>query len=128
MSDESVAGKRIGDTLLAGGAPLKVAKVQSVESLPAGADEGGGSDGAGHEEIACVESKALAEDGDAGNRTQERRRICTFYLKGKCAKGENCTYSHDVQRKHCRYVVLLFVCSSTGSSCLRVSAVVQDHA
>lgn len=68
----------------AGSSASKVARVGDEAGLSAGvgAKAGQGASGAG-----------------AGNR-----RLCTFYLKGRCDKGDECTFSHDVERKHCRCV------------------------
>jgi hypothetical protein len=57
--------------------------------------------GEGAEEGAEV---ANASSPSKANRTDQRkRRSCTFFLKGRCQKGEECPFSHDVERKVCKY-------------------------
>lgn len=70
-------GKREGGEV-EGETPSKVARVDASGGVEASGGEGGGGGG-----------------GPA-------RRLCTFYLKGRCGKGDECTFSHDVERKSCR--------------------------
>lgn len=81
--------------------PSKVPRIENMspsggESAVASASEGGGSGGGG-------------------------KRPCAFFLRGRCAKGEACTYSHDVQRQNCRFVhfweVVLGSCPISHFSC-----------
>ncbi|CAN0547035.1 unnamed protein product, partial [Ectocarpus sp. 8 AP-2014] len=53
------------------------------------------------DESAVVQGEGTREVAGAGGGN---KRLCTFYLKGRCDKGEACTFSHDVERKNCRWV------------------------
>ncbi|XP_041466312.1 zinc finger CCCH domain-containing protein 4-like isoform X2 [Lytechinus variegatus] len=55
-----------------------------------------------------------------GEKKMMLHLICKFYLEGRCKKGENCTYSHDLtqQRKQelCKFYVSGFC--NKGDTCL----------
>lgn len=84
--------KRAGEDLEGENDTSKVARV-----------DGGGkaiedSSGVKREEKGAVTSGA--------NEAGINKKLCTFYLKGRCGKGEECTFSHDVERKNCRWVAV----------------------
>ncbi|XP_041466447.1 zinc finger CCCH domain-containing protein 4-like isoform X1 [Lytechinus variegatus] len=58
-----------------------------------------------------------------GEKKMMLHLICKFYLEGRCKKGENCTYSHDLtqQRKQelCKFYVSGFC--NKGDTCLHCS-------
>lgn len=42
------------------------------------------------------------EAGDGPRKV--KKKLCSFYLRGKCTKGDACTFSHDVERRLCGWV------------------------
>lgn len=70
----------------------------------------------GLEKGAPAKTKPLGEGGvsepgsgveglEAGDGPRKvKKRLCSFYLRGKCRKGDTCTFSHDVERRMCGWV------------------------
>lgn len=75
----------------------------SVDTVPEQpVAEVAGQGGVGGEENAG--EGGVATEDDANVATGARKRPCTYYLRGRCTRGEGCTFSHDLQRQNCRWV------------------------
>lgn len=53
-----------------------------------------------------MESGVEVDEGLEGGEESRKmkKRLCSFYLRGKCTKGDACTFSHDVERRPCGWV------------------------
>ena len=84
-----------------GKTPAKVAKLSSEGGGEKASMDVDGLDEAGTG-MEVKEELDAGADSEAAPRDRPKK-LCSFYLRGTCGKGEACTFSHDVERKPCRW-------------------------